>query len=260
MIVWPLVALSVLPLAAAHRQGRADRVPMGLAHAWIRQERARGIAVTDAPAVEKTRAAPARRRDPDPARRQGRQGESPARQAPSRPQVHARQIRLSRRAGRSLRPSHECRRRARRACRGAADEAATRRRGQSRFRPRPGAGRDPRNVRGNRPGDRHSGVRRPGRRRRAAGPTMRRALACPICRTCISSLAPSPRRTGQNASTPAFSPWTRAIRQKAGRFRPCRRGTGRTDLDRPEGGVETSTCRRSPFACWRNYGRGSTGA
>jgi 8-oxo-dGTP pyrophosphatase MutT (NUDIX family) len=44
----------------------------------------------------------------------------------------------------------------------------------------------------------------------AAGAPMPRTNACPICRNCISSPAPSPRPCGPGVSTPAFSPSTPA--------------------------------------------------
>ena len=103
--------------------------------------------------------AAARRGDADPRRALARQDARADGQTPRGPQVHAGQIRVSRRRGRAERPAHERRRPARRSRRG---RSSSRRRAA----PRPdyargaGAGRDPRDFRGDGPRARRHRPRR----------------------------------------------------------------------------------------------------
>ena len=137
-------------------------------------------------------------RDADPGRPLGRDAEGAARQAPCAAQVHAGQVRVSRRRRRSCRQAHADRdARSIRQRRDAADAALPQ--GQRRAGPRAGARRDPRDLRGDRPAARHA---RRGRR---------------PCRT-----GPGRRSRSTGAARPAAHPFRRPRHHAAGAAAPLR--------------------------------------
>ena len=162
----------------------------------------------------------------------------------ARPQIHAGQVRVSRRPREPATGACRRRRPLDPACRSAPDEALRR---PSAARARAlGARGDPRDVRGNRPAARHA------QRRRAGG------AGRPVEGFAQAKRAARPRRlhfigraiTPPRPAAAVRCPLLRRGRQRdraphRRRDRPGRR-TGRTGLDADRRGASSSTCRRSP--------------
>ena len=182
--------------------------------------------------------------------RSGAGAQGAARPPPRRPQIHARQVRLPRRAHRGARPRHAGGERTASRHR----EEAQRARGAAGrgLRPRPRARRRARDRGRNRPAAGREGQRAAADAGRDLDRIRQGAASIPISAISISSPAPSPRRAGRAATTPASSPPTPPRSPT-----PSRAWWGRIPSWSSSPGCRSnrppsSTCRPSPAWCWRN--------
>ena len=188
--------------------------------------------------------------------RSGADAEGAARQAPSRAQIHAGQVRVSRRPAGAERPADAGCDTAQSVHRTISDakHAAAERGARQRACARRGS----RDVRGDRPDPRRATGRRRRRRRTVRGRISRKRASIPTCRRCISSPARSRRRGGPAASTPAFSrstPRPSRTRWRTWSIR-TRNWSNWSGCRSPR--PAASTCRPSPAWCCRNWKRGSS--